>query len=375
MKRDASALPPENIQPEKTPLFVAFGFDDNACSGSVKPNDAGGVEWVTNTFTNRKNPGINNKKTFDNMPCSASFYFTSGFIAGGKTSHEPTEQLKRAWHRAWINGIEAGNHTHLHNSGLKYSEETWLNEMETCNSWLMKPAPEEESPEGNEETGAGVSKESITGFRTPFLEFNTKTFNAAKKAGFEYDCSMEEGWQKDNDGTNYLWPYTLHNGSPGYEFCHPEDPIEPIEDMWEMPCYPVIIPPDELCEKYGVKPGLRASKVGIGPDDEPYYEEEGKITGLDWNMFVSFQMTKEEFLATMKYTFDLRLKGNRAPLLFGAHSDLYCPNYTYPPKTTPQERREAVEEFLDYVLSHEEARVVSVQQALEWIKKPVELEK
>ena len=63
--------------------------------------------------------------------------------------------------------------------------------------------------------GPGVTEEDIFGFRTPFLKYNNATFEALQAEGFVYDCSIEEGYQPDHDGTNYYWPYTLDEGSPG----------------------------------------------------------------------------------------------------------------------------------------------------------------
>lgn len=345
-KRRASQKHPGNLELKDVPMFVSFGFDDNGKSGVVKPDDKGGVKWVADLFSSKNN-------RISETKCSATLYLASHFIDDSEEGNEPGQSLKKQWQRASEMGHEIGNHTHSHSFGGSFSKEDWLKEINRCNDILP------------EITG----EKRVRGFRTPYLDFNKNTFNAVKEAGFEYDCSIEEGWQKDHDGTNFIWPYTLDEGSPGYTFSNNGDNLDPVPGLWEMPCYPVIIPPDELCEKYGAEPGIRASKVGIGPDDEPYNPEDGKITGLDYNMFVSFKMNKKEFLATMKYTFDLRLKGNRCPFLFGAHSDFYAPWFNLAPNITPKEMREAVEEFLDYVLSFDMVEVVSTDKVLDWIKK------
>jgi hypothetical protein len=101
--------------------------------------------------------------------------------------------------------------------------------------------------------------------------------------------------------------------------------------------------------------------------------ESGKITGFDYNLWVTFSMTKAEFLATMKYSFDQRLLGNRAPFTFGAHTDYYSSKYNAVPNATLQERQEAIEEFLDYVRSKPMVRIVSAKQALDWIRNPAPL--
>ena len=66
--------------------------------------------------------------------------------------------------------------------------------------------------------------------------------------------------------------------------------------------------------EYGVPAGLRTKLQGIKSYFDP---ASGKITGLDYNLWVEFTMTKDEVVATLKYTLDQRLKGNRAPMIFG----------------------------------------------------------
>ena len=95
--------------------------------------------------------------------------------------------------------------------------------------------------------------------------------------------------------------------------------------------------------------------------------ESGKITGFDYNLFAQAQITGNEYLAILKSSFDLRLKGNRAPIAFETLSDMYSDSSEFP-NSTPKERREAVEGFLDYVLEFEDVRVVSARDMLDWIR-------
>ena len=110
-------------------------------------------------------------------------------------------------------------------------------------------------------------------------------FNSIKKSGFLYDCSIEEGIQKDHDETNYFWPYTLDNGIPGDKILSVLDNrknIGKVSDLWELPVYQFVVPPDNLCEKYGVNSGFKDSlkeKVSY------FNTESGKISGLDWRPF------------------------------------------------------------------------------------------
>ncbi len=84
-------------------------------------------------------------------------------------------------------------------------------------------------------------------------------------------------------------------------------------------------------------------------------------------------MTKAEFIAVLKYTLDLRLQGNRAPFTFGGHSDVYTDAYNICPNITPQERREAVEEFFQYALTKPEVVVKRVEDIVKWLENPTPL--
>ncbi len=84
----------------------------------------------------------------------------------------------------------------------------------------------------------------------------------------------------------------------------------------------------------GVPPGLRAR---LKKTNDYFDADQGKITGNDWNLWFEFGMDKAEFLATLKYTLDLRLQGNRCPLTVGVHSAIYADRSPEnPPKTTVQ---------------------------------------
>ena len=190
--------------------------------------------------------------------------------------------------------------------------------------------------------------------------------------GFWYDCSIEEGFQWDQDGSDYFWPYTLDEGSPGHEVFVGWDPvanppITPRPGLWELPVYALVVPPDDVAAEYDFEPGLRTRLNAL----HSWFDVEGgKITGFDYNLWVTFAMTKAEFLATVKYSYDLRLNGNRAPFMLGTHTDYYSPKYTGAMASTAQERREAIEEFLDYVLESPDSRIVSAKEILDWMRAP-----
>jgi len=224
--------------------------------------------------------------------------------------------------------------------------------------------------------GIGVDKKRIYGFRTPFLAYTYETFAALKKEGFLYDCSIEDGWQKNQNGKNYCWPYTLDNGSPGDKEIwdlpgvNRPRPIGKYKGLWELPLHPVIAPPDDKCAEYGIPPGLRKK---IHEKVLWFGKAGGKITGLDYNLFCEFNLEKEQVLAILKYTFDLQYNGNRAPFALGAHSDLYSSKYPLPLATTYKDRQWVLKEFIKYVLTKPDVRIVPAYKIINWCKNPVPL--
>ncbi len=345
-------MPPGGLSSGQVPLFVSFGSDDNPYSD--------GLNYLTELFASRKNPaGSGSSKTFDGLPLHYSFYVNTIYITNCVESGRPCppgedpEKVKQSWKQALDHGHEIGVHTHSHPHGEKFSVKEWQHEIDLCIEHLTRP------------DGLGVPRNQLMGFRTPYLEYSDRTLTAVHRTPFVYDCSLEQGDQKDQDGRNFVWPYLLDHGSPG------EDKIRKHPGLWELPVYHFIVPPDELCERYGVPPGLRAS---LKKRTDYFDVEQGKISGMDWNLWFEFGMTKAEFLATLKYNLDLRLQGNRCPLNVGAHSWIYSDQSPEnPPGSTLQDRRDAFREFLDYALSKWEVRVVSSKELLAWIQSPVPL--
>jgi len=358
-----SQNPPGNLKAEKIPLFFTIGFDDNDKSGFTSDKEPEGVKWVVDAFKSRKNP--------DGTSCSCAFYNTTSYMA--EAAREKPHLVKKSWKYAHDNGFETGCHSHSHAEGLNFSVEQWLAEMNKCVDYLSRPYKEGSD---SEDDGIGIPKNEIKSFRTPYLAYNANTFKAVHQYGFLYDCSIEEGVEDDHDGTNFYFPYTLDEGSPGNKYTSAQEShIEEAGNhpgLWEIPIHHVIVPPDELCEKYGVEKRLRKK---CASRQSYFSQEDGKITGLDYNCFVEFLMTGEEFLATLKYTLDLRLEGNRAPFVLGAHSAIYALGYESEPeiKIPESERRKAIEDFLDYALSKPEVYIVSPVKIIEWMKNPKEL--
>ena len=373
----ASQNPPKGLKAQEVPQFVNFTFDDNGKSGLYGSGTVGGMQYILNLFSNYKNPisktGQANTKTFDESPVHGTFY-CSGFYAGKDSQWENGHFVKKVWKKTYDEGHEIGNHTwrHPHGNNENFSVEDWEDEINKTNALFMRAYnPNEKAETRDDANGIGIKKEDIVGFRSPFLGYNDNLFSALQNTGFRYDCSVSEGLQEDQDGTNFFWPYTLDEGSPGDALTAEDNNRSPIGShpgLWEVPTHVLIAPPDEVCEKYGCEKGLRAKLKKLDPS---FNEADGKIPGLDWNLWSTCEMSKEEFVATFKYTLDLRLKGNRSPLCICFHSDIYADGYDDPmPNASAEDRRDAFKACLEYSISISEVRCVSAAQLVEWMEDP-----
>jgi Polysaccharide deacetylase len=340
-----SQNPPGGLTPSQVPQFVQLGFDDNFYSG-LNTTPPSGMTWATNFTRNLRNPaGNGNAATFDNTLVRVSFYSNTTYITNEGFVEDPV-LLKRSWRTAITDGHEQGNHTHRHLDGGSFTVAQWDDEIRTCNDWLTRAFVPNE-PAFSVGSGPGATLAQIEGFRSPFLSYNPNAMTAMKAIGFTYDISVEEGWQLSDDCTNFNWPFTLDNGSPGGTAVG--RPTGNQSGLWELGAAPFCMPP-----------ALR-SQVGLS-----------KVTGLDYNMFVSANFTKAQALDTLKYSLDQRLANNRAPLFVGAHTHLYTDNVSLP-NTTAQQRREVIEEFVAYALTKPQVRIVTGKNVINWMRNPTAL--
>lgn len=327
---------PGRIPAALTPQFVSIGFDDNY---SVE-----GVAWVIDTLEPLRNPpGMGNKGTFDGTPVRVTLF--SNTDNGYRV--RPDSDLGRTYVKAAASGNEIGVHTRHHATSEATVPSVWRQEIEGCKQDLVTlPLP----------------PTSIIGFRAPFLLANKAAFITLRTLRFAYDSSIEHGLDDRSDGTDLRWPYLLDSGSPD------APKIGPQPGLWEMPVYYLSVPPR-----------LRA---GVRVKWKEFDMVSGKITGLDWNMVAGFVeggagFNKEEYFETLKYSLDQRLRGNRAPMLFGAHSQFYTSQAKgvdiNPPNITYQEMRQVMEQFIAYALSKPEVRIVPYRNILAWCQHPTAL--
>jgi hypothetical protein len=325
-KLSSSILPPGGLAVDNVPQFISIGFDDNAFED--------GMQWALDLLQPKKNPaGHGNKCTFDDTPARVTFFINSHV---GVT----TDALKALHGRVYKDGHEPANHTDTHADTLMLNADkaVWTKEMTTCNDYLV---------------GLGVPRARIVGFRTPFLQQSEATYQAMVEQNFKYDCSVEHY----NDGSGFIWPYTLDGGKdPKHTYQTPPTGMYP--GLWEL-----------------MVNQLQTAATG--------YQA---ITGFDYNLWISARKTKAEVLEILKINLILRMKGgmmpdalpNRAPMLVGGHTDLYSgvnADANNAAATPFLERRAAIAEFIDWALAYDPAvRIVPYAEVMHWMQAPVGLD-
>lgn len=369
-QRAPSSSPPGGLKPEQVPQFLVIGFDDNIL--------ASGLDWAAELFKNRKNPaGNGNPGTYDGTPARTSFYMNTQGL--GEWLNDNPITLLSSLKTIKDQQHEIGNHTHNHHVDLKpadwekfepiitkLNKKGWQPRIQQCTDELQNRL---DLPNG-----------TVSGYRAPFLKYNQSMFSTLIQQGFAYDCSIEEGFEPRFDGTNFRWPYTLHQGSPGHQEGwggHPDNSnrvtLGSTPGLWELPNHVLMVPDDATCPRYGIQAGLWQRMQQRHPDLLNH-----RITGFDYNLWVHAGLNKAEFVGILKYNLDLRLQGNRAPMMFGAHTQYYTdPTWAreHAPQVTPQDMQAAMREFIDYALSQPMVRLRPAQDIIAWCKTPSPLTK
>lgn len=348
---DPSTNPPGGLSVWQVPQFVSVTWDDDFSQD--------GVSWAISLYDTRFNPaGTGSSATFDATPVRTSFYYNSVYLDG--TS-------RPVWSATIAKGHEAGDHTVDHPSGTAFGVARWDREIVPCRNALADPT-----------TGIGVTAPDFIGFRAPFLEYNDNLFTdlSAPSSGpaFKYDTSIQGCWGVGESPGNCRWPYTLDTGSPDAasleRFGRPHVKAHP--GLWSLMVSALVVPPDTVATRYGFAAGLRDRVAAVYPGFE---SSTGRISPLDITLLVDAKMTKAEALATLKYTFDLHLAGNRSPLIFIAHPHVYGSDYGVKTPGTPNldDRRAIIAEYLDYALSKPDVRMRPIRDLVAWMQNPVRL--
>ena len=147
--------------------------------------------------------------------------------------------------------------------------------------------------------------------------------------------------------------------------------MPPSAGLWELTPSALFVPPDALASQYGFEPGLRQRIPTNMPAPSFYEASTGRIAPLDVTLFVDASLSPAEVLATLKYTLDLRLQGNRAPLIFIGHTHVYASNYGAAAKAPEASARQrAIEDFVRYAQSLPVVRLRPVADILNWMQHP-----
>ncbi len=352
----ASSLPPKGISIENAPQFVVIGFDDNT--------KAEGIDWALDLFKDKKNA--------DGSKARVSFYMNT--IGLDEWIEDDPTSLLAAMKRLKDSSHELGNHTYNHHSDLDSTD--WDIYTQTISNLNL----EEWNPRIDGTTNSlvnkvGLLRENIVGFRAPFLLYNNAMFQSLKSKNFLYDCSIEDGYDSHFDGTNFRWPYQLDEGSASHNenwYGNPDNEkhvsVGSIKGLWELPNHVLMIPrTGKESKKYGIKGNLWKRMIKKIP-----YLSEHKITGFDYNIWSEAELNKDEFLGILKYNLDLRLSGNRAPFMLGAHTQYYTDEWAnqHAPNATKDEMREVISEFIDYALSKSQVRIRPAIDIINWCNNP-----
>ncbi|MCP4297651.1 MAG: hypothetical protein GY786_18795, partial [Proteobacteria bacterium] len=124
-------------------------------------------------------------------------------------------------------------------------------------------------------------------FRAPRLEINSGCLFSLSKRGYKYDCSLEEGYESHRDGTNFIWPYTMDNGSINAwtqkSWGAPKEYNTTPAGLWQFPVN-VMVVPEEIRDDVVTYRKKIANAENSSTDHLDSWD--GKITGFDFNLFV-----------------------------------------------------------------------------------------
>ena len=294
-------------------MFVLLGSDDN--------NRAGGVEFFVNALEGRRNP--------DGSPAHMSFYLIGSNIYGPNIDSQTWRDQYMAAYNA---GHEIGNHG-FHGMAGDAERGTVDNWVE---NWIK--------PTHDALVRMGIPPEEIRGYRAAQDVVDASMYEALASLGYEYANSTTTNHSSNMPA---WWPGTMENGWPGSAEWDDRD-FGNTAGLWTVP------------QTYSAGDSRYCDKAWFDPPDNE--------TGADW---------RED----MQETFLELYHGNRAPLSLCLHSQDWGPTNTLATGGTDEltpailERQQAMNEFLDWLLSGQfpEVRIVSHAELIDWMRNPVGL--
>jgi peptidoglycan/xylan/chitin deacetylase (PgdA/CDA1 family) len=217
-------------------------------------------------------------------------------------------------------------------AGRALSIRGWRGLIELGEEELVRAFPEIRTGIGDNWTS-----NQIVGFRAPRLEVNSNLQHALKQLGYLFDTGLEEGYEYNVDGSNFLWPYTICNGSPNVAWQRAVGSNRSNWDslptgLWQYPVSVFIVPENHrqaIWNNYVRITGAAADGTIPTDADRNQFLQQGRITGFDFNLFILWGATRQIATATLNHSLAMRMGGGRAPFQIGSHTDYFTPIYDH----------------------------------------------
>jgi len=186
---------------------------------------------------------------------------------------------------------------------------------------------------------AGIPLSSVQGFRAPFLNYTANTLTQLHQAEFLYDSSASNSSPCNMTGSDCFWPYTLDYGLAN-------------------DCLTI----EGICNGGPVLPGLWEIPMAAVFDENQQNGVHLMDVWLDSTNLADVE-------SWMKSTFEVHYNGFRTPFGMYSHPIHIAANYPGLPDPTPI--LNMLNDFLDWVQTHDNVWIVSNEQMMQWIMNPV----
>ena len=281
----------KNLSLSETPMLVSFTFDDAV-------NNQGYNSLMHLFRPSRTNP--------NGAPISMTLFVSHQF-----TNHCQVAEFYRAGH-------EIASHSITHKLPISYWKSApyvdYDREIDGQRNLLTRLA--------------GLKREDIRGFRSPFIQPGGNTqFQVLMDRKFTYDSSLLVQTPFDEDR---VWPYTLD--VPRQTPCQIDPcPTDKFPGLWELPVQPIPDHTGTLCA----------------------YLSRCRET-----------MSRDEIYGYLFASFNSSYHRNKAPLIINMHAYWFDAN----PNGTI-----AFDDFIQDLVDMKDVYVITANQVVEWMKKPTKL--
>lgn len=248
-------------------------------------------------------------------------------------------------------------------AGEYLSENAWSRVLDLSEEWLLKSTE--------------LEKKRLYGFSAPRSEVNSNLYKVLWDKEYLYDASIHEGYEEHRNGSNFLWPYTMGNGSPNSWIAQSLGKRRMIDDipsgcgLWQIPLNPVIVP-EEIREAVWTHHEFILKESGTNSEnpniEKSQWMQRGLLPPNDLIMYEKWGMTKEHWIKTMQHTLELRLKGNKAPFHFRANSHMYTPTYDFQPRALNGTRRLPISTAVLQKWNNWRGRINAMEEWISWSK-------